>query len=294
MKRIAYLTGRAWRLKPMPPGELPPLEQPDHKLLVAAGREQGLSFEIRYWDDPALPHDGYDAAIIRSCWDYIERWEEFAATIATHERAGLKVFNRADVVRWNVRKTYLRELGAAAIDTLWSDALDARAVAQAFDAFDASELVIKPQVGGGSRETLRLKRNSWSEADLHAGPSGPAMLQPYMKSIESEGERSLFWFGGVFSHAIRKVPEEGGWLANRPGATRFFEEAPPPDAREAAESARAHAPRDLLYVRIDLVQADAGDWRVIEIEAIEPYLFFNFARAGAPAFAAALSRVLAG
>jgi glutathione synthase/RimK-type ligase-like ATP-grasp enzyme len=117
------------------------------------------------------------------------------------------------------------------------------------------------------------------------------MIQPYLRAIETEGERSLFWFGGVYSHAVRKVPADGDWLANVAGA-RFVAEAPPPAAIEAAEAARARAPRDLLYVRIDLVLGDDGAWRVIEIEAIEPYLFLDFAPEGAEAFVGAIARVL--
>jgi glutathione synthase/RimK-type ligase-like ATP-grasp enzyme len=239
-----------------------------------------------------LPERGFDLAVIRTCWDYHERPDQFVAALESHERAGLRVLNSSAVVRWNARKTYLKELGPSAIETVWIDKADARAVAQAFDALDAAEVVLKPQVGAGSIRTVRLKRNAWSEADLIDGPLNAAMIQPYLRAIETEGERSLFWFGGQFSHAIRKVPERGDWLANVPGKTSFLTEAPPPAAMEAAEAARARAPNDLLYVRIDLVLGDDGAWRVIEIEAIEPYLFLDFAPEGADAFVGAIARVL--
>ena len=103
---------------------------------------------------------------------------------------------------------------------------------------------------------------------------------------------ALFWFGGVYSHAIRKIPAQGEWRANLPGKARFVAEAPPRAAMEVAEAARLRAPGDLLYVRIDLVLGDDGRWRVIEIEAIEPYLFLDFAPGGAEALVRALSRVL--
>jgi glutathione synthase/RimK-type ligase-like ATP-grasp enzyme len=290
-KRIAYLNGRSYRGQPIRPNELPLLERPDHKLIVAAGAERGLAFDIVYWDETDLAAR-YDAAIIRTCWDYTGRSEEFLATMEAHERAGLKVYNSPSVVRWNSRKTYLRELGAAAIETVWADTLDAHVVAKAFDALDASEIVVKPQVGAGSIGTVRLKRNAWSEADLIDGPRGAAMIQPYLRAIETEGERSLFWFGGVYSHAIRKVPNAGEWLANIPARTTFVSETPPPEAIAVAEAARAAAPPDLLYVRIDLVLGDDSKWRVIEIEAIEPYLFLAFAPEAARAFVDAIARVL--
>lgn len=291
MARILYLTGRSYRGAPMGPNELPSQERAGYAALSEAGRKYGLTLEIAYWDDPDLPQRRAAGAIIRSCWDYHERCEAFVEVLRAHTRAGLRVLNTPDVVQWNMRKTYLRELGDAAIETVWAEHADARAIAQAFDTLDAAEIVVKPQVGAGSRETVRLRRNAWSEADLIGAPRGPAMIQPFLRAIQTEGERSLFWFGGEFSHAIRKIPARGDWLANLPGKTAFIADPAPPEAVAAAESARARAPSDLLYVRIDLVLGDDSAWRVIEIEAIEPYLFFDFAPEGADRFAGAIARV---
>lgn len=292
MSRVAYLTGRSYRGNPLPPGAVPSLEELGRDLIFAAGATRGVSFEVVCWDEPDLPLRGFDAAVIRTCWDYHERTEEFIAALEAHEHGGLRVFNPSHIVRWNSRKTYLKELGPAAIETVWVERADVESVTQAFDALDAAEIVVKPQVGAGSIGTVRLKRNAWSEADLIGGPKGAAMIQPFLRAIETEGERSLFWFGGVFSHAIRKVPQSGDWLANIPGKTRFVADAPPSAALETAEAARARAPKDLLYVRIDLVLSDDGKWRVIEIEAIEPYLFLDFAPEGADFFVDAVARVL--
>ncbi len=292
MVRVAYLTGRSYRGTPLAPGDVPALETRSRDLIVRAGAARGIDFETVYWDEVDLPRRGFDAAIIRTCWDYTARADEFIAALEAHERAGLRVFNPSRVVRWNARKTYLKDLGVSAIETVWAERADARTVAHAFDVLDAAEVVVKPQVGAGSVATLRLKRNAWSEADLIGGPSGPAMIQPYLHAIETEGERSLFWFGDAYAHAIRKVPHPGSWLANIPGQTSFVAEAPPAAAREAAEAARASAPDELLYVRIDLVLGDDGKWRVIEIEAIEPYLFLDFAPAAADVFVGAIARVL--
>ncbi len=292
MARVAYLTARSYRGTLLAPGVVPPLEEKSRELILAAGVKRGIDFDVVYWDEPDLAQRGYDLAVIRTTWDYHERVDQFLATLEAHESGGLPVLNPPSVVRWNMRKTYLKELGPSAIETVWADKADAHTVAQAFDALDAAEIVVKPQVGAGSIRTVRLKRNSWSEADLIDGPLGAAMIQPYLRAIETEGERSLFWFGGAFSHAIRKVPQSGDWLANVPGKTRFVAEAPPAAAMAAAEAARERAPKDLLYVRIDLVLGDDGAWRVIEIEAIEPYLFFDFAPEGADVFVGAIARVL--
>lgn len=292
MRRVAYLTGRSYRGKALPPGAVPELETKSRELIVAAGADRGITFETAYWDEGDLPARGFDLALIRTCWDYHERPDQFIDALEELQAAGLRVFNAPSVVRWNARKTYLKELGPSAIPTIWADMADARSVAQAFDALDAAEIVVKPQVGAGSRDTVRLKRNAWSEADLIDGPKGAAMIQPFLQAIESEGEWSLFWFGGVYSHAIRKAPARGDWRANIPGETHFAAQTPSAAAMETAESARARAPKDLLYVRIDLVLGDDGRWRVIEIEAIEPYLFLDFAPEGALALVDAIATVL--
>lgn len=291
MARVAYLTGRTYRGTALSPGAVPQLEEKSRDLILAAGKRRGVEFEIVYWDEMDLPQRSFDLAVIRTTWDYTERADQFLAALESHERNGLRVCNPSQVVRWNMRKTYLQELGPSAIETVWTEKPDAHTVSQAFDALDAAEVVLKPQVGAGSVRTVRLKRNAWSEADLIDGPVGPAMIQPYLQAIETEGERSLFWFGGAYSHAVRKVPADGNWLANTAGA-RFVADPPPPAAMEAAEAARVRAPRDLLYVRIDLVLGDDGKWRVIEIEAIEPYLFLDFAPEGADVFVGAIARVL--
>lgn len=281
--RIAYLTGRAWRGAPLPPGELPSLEAPDFALVAAAAAARGVTLDVRVWDDPDLSTAVCDVALIRSCWDYPERSAEFLAALTRMEARGVRVMNAPAIIRWNARKDYLigvERAGVPVIPTLWADALDARGVAKAFDAFETAELVLKPQVGAGSRNTLRLQRNAWSEADLMRGPAGPAMLQPYLPSIETIGERSLIYFNGAFSHAVRKLPAPGQWFANALDA-RFEVWAPDDAARAVAAQALSALPLKAVYARIDLVQGHTGDWLVIEIEAIEPYLFLRFAPEGA-------------
>ncbi|MGE0830232.1 MAG: RimK family alpha-L-glutamate ligase [Hyphomonadaceae bacterium] len=293
--RVAYLTGRAFRGQPVPAGALPGYEADDFALAEAAAKRAGIQFEPAYWDAPDLARRGFAAAIIRSCWDYTGQAPRFIDTLAAREAEGLRIFNSSAVVRWNARKTYLRTLaaaGTATIPTEWTEKTSVQDVARAFETFDAAELVLKPQVGAGSQATLRLKRNAWSASELALGPQGPAMLQPYLPAIESEGEISLLYFGGALSFVIRKSPVPGGWFANDLKA-RFEAIAPPEGAEAIAEAALKAAPADLLYARVDLVRGEDGAFRLIELELIEPYLFLALAPAGADDFARALTGALA-
>ena len=114
MARVAYLSGRSYRGAALARGDVPALERPDRELILAAGRARGIEFETVYWDEPDLPDRGFDLAVIRTCWDYTERAREFVEAIAAYEQGGMRVLNSSSTVAWNARKTYLRELGAAA------------------------------------------------------------------------------------------------------------------------------------------------------------------------------------
>jgi glutathione synthase/RimK-type ligase-like ATP-grasp enzyme len=277
-------------------GALPPPDAEDFAIVAPLAADAGIAFEIVRWDAPDLLGRAFDAAIVRSTWDYADRADAFALRLEALEDAGVPVFNPADVVRWNARKTYLEDLagkGAPTIPTLWADAATPRDVARAFETFEAAEIVVKPQFGAGSRDTIRLKRNGWSESDLVGASRGAVMMQPFLPSIETTGELSLFWFGGRPAHAIRKRPAAGGWYANVDGAQFARGEANAAE-RAAAEAVMALAPPGLLYARVDLVDGADGGPRLIELEAIEPYLFLGFAPEGAAPFVAALRAALAG
>jgi glutathione synthase/RimK-type ligase-like ATP-grasp enzyme len=296
MRRIAYLTGASWRGAALREGALPAPDEDDFRLLSAAGREAGLSFAIQRWSDPRWDPAAFDLALVRSCWDYVDRSERFVSALEAIAARGGVVLNPPAAIRWNMRKTYLEDLARAevrTVPTMFVERATAHDVLGAFDLFDAAELVAKPQIGAGASETLRIRRNAWSEADLALGPAGPAMLQPFLPSIESEGERSLLYFGGRFAYAIAKRPAEGNWFANVDGAL-FARTAPSAADREAAERVIAAAPQELLYARVDLVTGADGLPALIELEAIEPHLFLDLAPDGAAAFVRALAAVLEG
>jgi glutathione synthase/RimK-type ligase-like ATP-grasp enzyme len=285
--RVAWLTGASWRGGTLARGELPTPDGEDFALVAPVAAARGVHFEIARWDDDLT---GFDAALIRSTWDYHQRVELFHTTLAAHEAAGVKLFNPASVVRWNARKTYLQMLadaGAPTIPTLWADRAEASIVARAFETFEAAEIVIKPQLGAGSRNTIRLARNGWSDVDLFAAGDAPVMIQPFLPAIQTHGESSLFYFGGKPAHVIRKRPAHGKWYANVDGAVFERGEATPAE-RTAAEAVLELAPQGMLYARIDLVDGADGRPRLIELEAIEPYLFLGFAPEGVAPFVEAL------
>jgi len=285
---IALVTARAARGldEDMPP-------------LVAAFAAAGAAAEIVDWDDAAVEWSRFDAALLRSAWDYAERRHEFLAW-AQRTAAQTALLNPLPVVRWNCDKHYLRDLaqaGLPVVPTSYAEtAADAqRVLADFLEQHAAAELVVKPAVGAGARGTRRHARSATAEtlAHIHSllETGRSVMLQPYLEDVDVRGESALMFIDGRFSHAVRK-----GALLPRdaPATAALFapEEiaAHTADAAELATAERilARLPFEpLLYARVDLVRDREGQPRLLELEITEPSMYFAHARGSAERFAAA-------
>lgn len=256
----------------------------DLPLLLDAVRERGIDAEITVWDDPTINWSPYDAVVVRSCWDYIDRREEFLAWAESVPR----LHNSHEVLTWNTDKIYLRELadaGVPVIETRWN-------VQDGEELGNHREWVVKPTVSAASRDTARWSTPAevfaHSSALVDAGRT--AMTQPYIASVDDEGETAMLFFGDRFSHAIRKGPilvrgegvkqDRDGRGANEPrvASARQHEVA---DAALAAAHGRLGLVAPLAYARVDLVTGPDGQPLVIELELTEPSLFLELAPAGA-------------
>jgi glutathione synthase/RimK-type ligase-like ATP-grasp enzyme len=214
-------------------------------------------------------------------WGYHRDHERFMRAVATWTEAGVPLANPASVLGWNSDKSYLARLEAKGVPippTRFTDRVTKADVEAAFAAFGAEELVIKPTVSGGAWKTLRLKRG---EA-LTDAPEGAAMIQPYLPAIASEGETSLLFFGGVFSHAVNKTPVPGDFRIQVQFGGTYVSVEPSAEAMALAQQVLAAIDEPLLYARIDMTRDDAGRWVLMEAELIEPDFYLkNDPRAGA-------------
>jgi hypothetical protein len=266
----------------------------DLPLLVDAAATHGLDAEIAVWDDDAVDWSAYDLVVVRSCWDYIDRRDDFLAWAARVPN----LLNPADVLTWNTDKVYLRELadaGVPVIDTRWD-------VRRGDDLPDTvEEWVVKPSISGGARDTARWADPAdvydHSEELIAAGRT--VMVQPYVPSVDTEGETALMYFGGRFSHAIRKGPllERGeGVHQDAELSEAITPRAPTAAQLDVAEQVLAAIPsslgpaESLAYARVDLVTDPDGAPRLIELELTEPSLFLDHAEQGAERLIEALRR----
>lgn len=266
------------------PDTLPgsPTRRPDafeHDLLLDAIKA-GLGTRAELVDvDWRAPMDvltGFDLAYLGTPWDYTEAKDEFLERLEALEAAGVVVANPVEVIRWNSDKLYLRELeqrGAASIPTLWPESAGPADVQAAFDHFGADRLVVKRRVGAGAIGQDSFTRDAPPAADWRIDQ--PAMIQPFLPAIQSEGEHSFIFVSGQFSHGLIKQAASGDYrIQSLYGGIEIAVEPAPAD-RAAAEAVMAMLPftEPPLYARIDMVRLENGALAVIEAELIEPYLY---------------------
>ncbi|WP_327428464.1 ATP-grasp domain-containing protein [Streptomyces sp. NBC_01236] len=278
------------------PGEVS--KDGDLPVLLPALEAAGAEAAAEYWDDPDVDWSAYDLVVIRSTWDYSWRVAEF---VAWAERCGkvTRIANPAEVVRWNTDKRYLGELGAAGVPVVPTRYL---APGDAPDLPDDREYVVKPTSGAGARYAARYTPGEHETAVRQLARMHEegltAIVQPYLTRIDITGERALQFIGGRFLHAGRK----GAVLA--PGTAYDDDKVAHPGIRpweptdaelavaKAALAAVPDAP-ELLYARVDLVDGDDGEPRVMELELVEPNLFLGLHPESVPVVAAAIVRAAA-
>jgi len=260
-------------------------------------RRDGHRVEPVPWDAPGAAWAAFDAVLVRSVWDYHLRPAEFLLWVDAVEGTGTRLLNPPAVLRWNHHKSYLRDLalrGVEIVPTVWLPQGREADLGAVLAARGWSEAVVKPAVSASAHETWRIS-GAPSPDDRGRLQAllrrGEALLQPLLPEVRSPGEWSLVFFGGAFSHAMLKRPRAGDFRVQEELGGRAEPEAPPRHLVEQAARALAAAPAPCLYARVDGVER-AGRLVLLELELIEPVLYFG-AAAGAPErFAAALGGLL--
>jgi len=247
------------------------------------------------WRQTHRPWSDFDAVIIRSTWDY---WNDVPAFLKTLEQVNreTRLANPLNLVHWNMAKTYMRDLqqkGVGIVPTLWPDSLEADFLAGFQSQLGVDEIVVKPVVGANGEDAFRvsgsctLEHLAGIQACFH---NRECMIQPFMPNIISEGEYSLFFFSGEYSHAVLKIPAESEFRSQEERGAEIRSVAPQEKlllrARQAIDTF-SPAP---LYARIDFIRNDADDFLVMELELIEPSLYLRMDPQAPGRFAAAIDQ----
>lgn len=276
----------------------------DMPLLVDACQASGFKVEVCIWENPGIDWSQFDAVLLRSPWNCIEQLAEFL-TWCERVATVTQLFNPVSVARWGLDKLYLADIAAFGVPIIPSHFVEpgadpVLALQKFLRAYpDTKEIVVKPTVGSYSRGVQRYTRPREDEAAKHIskllGKGCHVILQPYIDSIDRDGETDLIYFDNVYSHAIRKsamLMQDG--TVNVP--TLEFRKSRSADDEEqvvalaALNAAAAHLglEKPLLYGRVDLIRDVDGKPMVMEMEICEPSLNLPFGEGSALRFAQAL------
>ena len=269
----------------------------DAELSVAPMAELGWAVEMVPWRRD-VDWDDYDLVYICTPWDYQDDVAAFMDVLETIERSAATLVNRLDLVRWNLKKTYLRELemrGADIVPSLFFERFDTDKVAACFAAHDTDRIVVKPVVGANADHIYVLTEplaGATVDELQRVFADRPFFVQPFVDSVQSEGEYSLFFLGGDYSHAILKKPKQGDFRTQEEhGADILSIEAPAALVQTARHVLGVVSPQP-VYVRADFVRG-RGRFLLMELELIEPSLYLRTDPGAPDRFASALARAAA-
>ena len=226
--------------------------------------------------------------------NYQDDADKFMQVLATIEKSGTVLLNSLAIAQWNINKNYLREVedkGAKVIPTIWLEQFEYSLVAGYFEHFKTQQIVIKPTISANSDNTFWLKKETLEQKKTTLESSlqnRQLMVQPFIPAIVEQGEYSLFYFAGQYSHCILKTPKQGDFRVQEEHGGILQSINPNEDLLTAASKALITIPEKVLYARIDLVEFE-DQYQLMEIELIEPSLYFNLDEQAAMRFAKAFA-----
>ncbi len=271
---------------PLP--EPDPDEAPLRRALAAAG----LRAAWAPWTDPEVQWERARMMIPRATWDYYRDRDAYLAWIERVAARGVRVENAPPVLAWSTDKRYLADLRAAGVpvvDTVFVDRGATTSLASICDEHGWERVVVKPRVSAASFETYAMRRNRLDEATwARVVATRDMMVQPFVEAVAAEGERSVVVIDGEITHAVRKRPRFAGDVECVDGPWEVDG-----DEREVVEAALDVVGAPLLYARVDLARDDARAPQVMELELVEPSLFFELGCGAVERFVAGVQARLA-
>lgn len=264
---------------------------PDHaaddRLVLEPLAERGVEIDIRPWRTTENWTD-YDAAVIRSTWDYPSAPERFLSVLS-----GIRIplYNGAETVAWNYNKNYLSRYSRWTLPTHFHQGSEIGSELLARYRASYGDVVVKPAVGLGGYDTFLLTDEE--DGPVSFTPERLWMLQPLARSIRTEGELSLIYFQRELSHAVLKKPGDKEFRIHEHFGGSIEPVQPDGEASTLAERVLGEVEDELLYARVDLVKYE-GSWRLMELEAIEPSLYLQYDSEAPERFAEALVKRLMG
>lgn len=268
----------------------------DDGLLARALEVRGATVRAAPWDTIEPAASGDRAVCLRSTWDYHRRWTEFRAWIEAFAAAAGRLWNPAPTVLWNADKIYLRELADAGVRmpaTIWTEPGTRPSLDRFLDERGVRRAVLKPRISATAHGTFLIERGRrLTESEWAPLEATGALLQTFVPEI-ADGEAWLVFIDGTFTHAVLKRPVREEFRVQRDFGGSIEPLEPSRSLRAFAERVLSTVSQAWVYARMDIVQG-AGAPVLMELELIEPDLFFSHCPTAAERLAAALLRRASG
>lgn len=264
-------------------------------LLIDPLNKLGWTVEEISWRKENINWNEFDAVIVRSTWDYQLDHLKFLKALEEIDRSKAHLENSLPILKWNMNKSYLHDLehkGILIPKTVWEKSFSKDRVSEYFDILMTEEIIIKPNISGNADNTFRIMRDEiLQNIPLleRIFQNREFMVQPFMQGIIDEGEYSLFYFGGEFSHAILKRPKEKDFRVQEEHGGILQSVKPSEHLLETSKFILDRIESLPLYARIDLVKTEDNKFALMELELIEPSLYFNMDKESPDRFAQAFN-----
>lgn len=264
----------------------------DDRLFLEALQKQGATATPAIWNDDTVSWRDFDGVVIRSCWDYHQKPNDFLLWLELLERELVRVWNPVSILRGNMRKTYLQQWeqnGFAVVPTEFLPCGVTGELAEILSRRGWDSVVVKPDISASSYRTRLVARDKANDEESYfqklLQDSG-VLVQPFLPEVAELGEWSFIFIDGSFSHAALKRPRAGDFRVQDDFGGSQTRMVPPAPLLRAATRIAEEIPSPWLYARIDGVELN-GIFTLIELELIEPSLFLMLERNSAARLASA-------
>ena len=255
-----------------------PSIQSDDIHLAASLQRLGIQPVICVWNDPSVDWSAFDAVMIRTIWDYFKHYAAFLGWLDRLDQLGIPAINNSALLRWNSDKRYLLQLARLDVAIIPTQLSTARELSHVLANMLGQHVVVKPTISGGAWHTQRgIAGASAFERAVSELPSEfDYLVQPFVPEVVSDGEWSLLYFAGKFSHAVIKRPAAGDYRVQGEHGGSVEPAIPSVATLAAADRALAAVASlghgDHSYARVDGV-VHARQFLIMELELVEPFLF---------------------
>ncbi|MFT7381081.1 MAG: glutathione synthase/RimK-type ligase-like ATP-grasp enzyme, partial [Roseivirga sp.] len=249
-------------------------------LVVEAFERKGLTVGRKSWSDKEFDWSKTKMVLIRSTWDYFDRYEEWQNWL-TVVSSQTRLINPIETVRWNMDKHYLGDLKARGVnipETIYIETGSQTTLAALHETTGWQETILKPCVSGASRHTYKLNLNNLGEHEAifqELIAQEAFMLQPFQKNVVEKGEISMMVMGGQVTHAVLKIAKPGDFRVQDDFGGTVHDYKPNEEEMAFAEKAVAACQPTPYYARVDVIRDNNDELAIIELELIEPELWFR-------------------